>query len=142
MANMLREKIWDRCHPEPNSGCWIWVGSVLKDGYGQIGVTIDGVDHKYRAHRLSYEAFVEKPGSLYVCHRCDNISDMVKKGRAAPAELTSRRGEKSSMARISEAKAKLIKYDKDGTISDISVRHGVTWSHAYLIRSGRSWTHI
>lgn len=50
--------------PEPNSGCWLWLYSVDKNGYGK---------HKgERAHRYSYRLYKTDPGLLHVLHKCDN----------------------------------------------------------------------
>lgn len=51
--------------------CWIWTGCIDKKGYGQIspGRRLSSK----RAHRVSYELFVEPiPKGLLVCHKCDN----------------------------------------------------------------------
>lgn len=34
----VEERFWRYVSPEPNSGCWLWVGSLNKGGYGQLGV--------------------------------------------------------------------------------------------------------
>lgn len=48
--------------PEPNSGCWLWTGS-LSQGYGCIEHT--------RAHRISFEHFRHKiPDGLVLDHLC------------------------------------------------------------------------
>lgn len=59
-----------RCIPEPNSGCWLWLGAVNKSGYGYLW-TWRG--HRSYAHRASYEAFLgEIPEGAHICHKCDN----------------------------------------------------------------------
>lgn len=82
-------------HIQKNGGdsCWIWMGSLGTNGYGQFGGK--------RAHRIAYEtANGPLPAGLYVCHRCDNprcvrpehlflgtqrdnIHDAMRKGRMA-----------------------------------------------------------
>jgi hypothetical protein len=47
----IEEKLASRYIPEPNSGCWIWLGNIKKNGYGSLTV---GEKNLY-AHRLSYE---------------------------------------------------------------------------------------
>lgn len=55
--------------PEPNSGCWLWLGSVNHHGYGRVYV--DG--RRVAAHRASYVAsFGDIPDGMFVCHHCDN----------------------------------------------------------------------
>lgn len=60
--------IESRSIPEPNSGCWIWLGSVVNAGYGGIGLR----DYpRMNAHRASY--IVHKgdvPAGLDVDHLC------------------------------------------------------------------------
>lgn len=59
--------------PEPNTGCFIWVGgSIDKDGYGAFHES-----HRLmkRAHRASYEYYKGSfDKSLLVLHTCDNPS--------------------------------------------------------------------
>lgn len=55
--------------PEPNSGCWFWMGSCkAKMPYGNLKVR----GKTEIAHRVSYRLFVgEIPANKIVRHRCD-----------------------------------------------------------------------
>ena len=64
----IREKIERYSIPEPNSGCWLWVGGLAGDGYGSVRVRGIGMRP---AHRASYEAFVAPiPKGLFLDHLC------------------------------------------------------------------------
>lgn len=54
--------------PEPNSGCWLWVGASDRKGYGQIRC------EKLRiATHVSLELVgVSVPKGKQACHHCDN----------------------------------------------------------------------
>lgn len=59
--------------PEPNSGCWLWLGAICSGnaGYGQVR---EGGKTDY-AHRASYRMHCgEIPAGLDVCHTCDQPS--------------------------------------------------------------------
>lgn len=54
--------------PEPNSGCWLWLGALNKQGYGGIK------DGKTRilAHRFSYQYHKGLiPTGMCIRHTCD-----------------------------------------------------------------------
>lgn len=58
-----------RSIPVPESGCWLWLNSVDRDGYGVI--VVKGI-HGKKAHRIAYQAANgEIPAGACVCHRCD-----------------------------------------------------------------------
>ena len=62
--------------PEPNSGCWIWVGTLKRD-YNRNQNALYGRMRKegvyYSSHRLSYETYKgDIPDKKCVLHKCDN----------------------------------------------------------------------
>lgn len=97
---LLQQRIMDGSMPEPNSGCWLWMGTLNKAGYGKIGIG----DVLMLAHRASFIAFNGPiPAGLGVCHTCHTPScvrpdhlfvgaakidaeDMVAKGRSTKGE--------------------------------------------------------
>jgi hypothetical protein len=98
---VTREWLESKSMPEPNTGCWLWLGGQDSDGYGQLKVS----RKRLAAHRVSYGAFVGDPGELHVLHRCDtplcinpshlflgtnadNQRDKALKGRTAQSKLT------------------------------------------------------
>jgi HNH endonuclease len=49
--------------------CWLWVGTILGEGYGQFCVGRD----RHLAHRFSYEHFIGPiPDGLQIDHLCRN----------------------------------------------------------------------
>lgn len=89
------ERFEEKYIPEPMSGCWLWIGSCDKDGYGRFW--FNGKLRK--SHRVSYQKFVGPiPEGKDICHKCDvpscvnpdhlwvgdaraNALDMMQKGR-------------------------------------------------------------
>ena len=56
--------------PEPNSGCWLWLGAMVPDGYGSFGIS---TNKTIKAHRFSWKVFNgDIPYDMHVLHRCDN----------------------------------------------------------------------
>lgn len=65
MNHATQDKIfWPNVMPEPNSGCWLWLGNLCSDaGHGRCG--------EQYAHRYSYELhFSEIPSGHEIHHRC------------------------------------------------------------------------
>jgi len=55
---------------DPETGCWIWLKSLVTGGYGRICTTGGGY---LRAHRVYYEHHVGPiPRGHEVHHRCEN----------------------------------------------------------------------
>lgn len=133
------------------TGCHLWEGYRVEDGYGQIKVRGIGK----RVHRLAWEvAFGPIPRGLCVCHRCDkpncinpahlflgtnadNVADKVRKGRARGAKC----GADHHMATLSEQRARAILADSR-TQQEIADNYGVSRSLVGLIKQGKRWPHL
>ena len=62
------EKFEERYVPEPNSGCWLWIGATINNEKGHF--KMDGKE--WIASRASFHLFCgEIPEGQYVLHRCD-----------------------------------------------------------------------
>lgn len=110
----LRERFDALWMPEPNTGCWLWIGRQPYGRYGYFSVRgnemqggVSVTRYKDRlAHRLAYELHRGPiPDGMYVCHTCDvpecvnpdhmflgtqfeNMRDCSKKGRDARTRAT------------------------------------------------------
>lgn len=89
------ERFWLYVSPEPNSGCWLWIGSGDRRGYGSFSYQ----GRSRSAHRWAYEHYMGPiPDGMMVCHKCDvpacvnpdhlflgtnsdNMKDCYRKGR-------------------------------------------------------------
>ena len=62
--NISRIPKWERYRVNEVTGCWVWIGSRMKNGYARL----DGTG----AHRVYYEHFIgEIPAGLVVDHLCE-----------------------------------------------------------------------
>ena len=64
------DRFWQYAVPEPNSGCWLWVGCSSKKGYGRFW---SGGRHgpQVFAHRWAWQHFVGSiPAGLEIDHKC------------------------------------------------------------------------
>lgn len=152
------ERIGHLFIPEPNSGCWLWLGRVTSSGYG--GATVN--NRKMVAHRWVYEVIKgEAIGSKLLCHRCDNrvcvnpdhmfigtpldnMRDCAKKGRIHRWER-SRSGEGNPCCRLTEQmvrKMREIRSETGASYAAIARQFGVSQRGAHAAIRGENWGHI
>jgi len=131
-----------------SDGCWIWIASISKDGYGKFFANKKHI----RAHRFAYEHFIESiPDGMYVCHTCDetkcvnpdhlflgtpadNLADMVAKRRSLY-------GEKNPNVKLTDDVISDILKDKRN-LTEIAKDYGVTGRTIGFIKQRKTWAHI
>jgi hypothetical protein len=75
-SRTIEERFFEKMIPEPNSGCWLWMGAI-SGGYGRIGIGSrkDGSRKSELATRVSMKlAGRELRDCDHVLHRCDNTA--------------------------------------------------------------------
>lgn len=150
-----KEKVLERCAPEPNTGCWLWLGVADKDGYGSFSYC-----RRFHmvAHRYSYLAFIgEIPKGLFVCHTCDtrscvnpehlfladhkaNMADMYFKNRGRKSFGSSHYSTKFTEAQIIKIREE---YSwRKNTCKMLGKKYGVSEAAIYGIVSRSNWRHV
>lgn len=140
--------------PEPNSGCWILLGSVFGQQGSLRGKIRAGNRHQDFAYRVAYRLFKgEIPAGLLVCHRCDttlcvnpdhlwlgtpqqNMDDMVAKGRHVL-----RQGALNPSAKLTDADVRAVR-SSGACASDLADLYGVSLRTIRDVISGRKWSHV
>ncbi len=145
----VKERFDTKWIPEPNSGCWLWMSFLDRQGYGHF--SMNGKSQK--ASRVSWELHRSKPPrNLHVCHHCDtpacvnpdhlflgtqrdNKQDGFKKGRYQGGGL---RGEdhpdhKLTRQQVAEIRSSNLSQYKLAKI------YGVDQSNISRIKSGKAW---
>jgi hypothetical protein len=65
----LRIRLLNNHIKNPNTGCWNWLGTVSKLGYGYLSVN----NKNSTVHRISHKVFNGPiPDGMFVLHSCDN----------------------------------------------------------------------
>ena len=146
----LVERFSCRFIPEPNSGCWLWLGKIDPSGYGVIQKNGGG---DLKAHRVSASIVGLIPNSdQVVCHRCDNPScvnpehlfigskaensdDMARKGRST-------HGSRNPMAKLTELTAAIIKSDHGSAARVLAERFGVSPKTIRSCRNNTTWSRV
>jgi len=150
---MSKTELWDtlgdRFTPEPNSGCFLWLGPYDKDGYGKVYAS----DGRYlRAHRYACELVGRPiPKGILGCHKCDNPScmnpdhifqgthktnhaDRGSKGRQA-------RGEAVGVSKLTASQVTEIRATKPGEKAAYE-KYGIKRTHYYRLMRGECWEHL
>lgn len=142
--------------PEPNSGCWIWLGAARGSmGYGSIRIN----NRNVVAHRFSWKIHNgEIPEGLLVCHKCDNVScvnpdhlflgtakdnrqDMFRKGRQNCKGPSNLKGDKNPSAKLTAGEAREIRVSTM-KINEIASKYNISRSTIFRIRNGKLWKSI
>ncbi len=148
----LLERFASNFFIEPNSGCWLWTGSINKAGYGLMRY-----DSGILAHRYSWQTHNSQiPKGLCVLHKCDtpscvnpnhlfigtqleNLADMRRKGRASGPKI-GRHGEKSPTAKLTASQVAEIR-KSSGSQRALAAKYGVCQQNICDILRGRRWSH-
>lgn len=147
-----KERFWMQV--EKTDGCWKWLGSKDKDGYGRFRGEVAGITYT-KAHRFSHSLHTGEiiQRGMVVMHTCDNpecsnpdhlivgtplanMQDKAAKGRSNVST-----GEKSSRAKLTAADAKLILEDSRPYL-EIAATFGVAATTIASIKQRVSWKDI
>lgn len=144
------EEFEKRWIPEPNSGCWLWLGTYNFYGYGLF----HSRGKQRGAHRFSWEFYRGPiPEGMHVLHHCDNpscvnpdhlfigthqdnMADKTAKGRTNPL-----RGEECKSTKLTNEDALNI-FNSKLSVPELSKAYGTSHTTIYTIRRGESWKHI
>jgi hypothetical protein len=70
--SQVEKRLKDNTIIDPNTGCYLWVGYMVENGYGQTSLNY----HCYKVHRLSAHIFLglDLSSNLFVLHKtsCPN----------------------------------------------------------------------
>jgi hypothetical protein len=155
----IAERLDRHSIPEPNSGCWLWIGGS-RNAYGHGCMGIGG--RTVMAHRAAWMVkHGDIPEGMLVLHRCDtpgcinpdhlflgtqqdNENDKVAKGRQARGAAlahTRARGARNGNAKLTESDVLAIR-GAEAPQRALAKRFGVTQAIISKIKRREVWTHV
>lgn len=147
----VADRFWAKVQ-KSETGCWLWTGTISKNGYGNFG--LDG--RVVSAHRMAWQLAHGRtpPAGAVVMHSCDvracvrpdhlsvgshkdNMRDMVVKGRSFVGV-----GSLGSRAKLSETDAESIRREyQSGGVShgQLSEKYGLAKSAICRLLLGQTY---
>lgn len=150
---LTKERFEANYIPEPNSGCYLWMGACRKlRGYSQITYSKGKTVLAHRAAYILYRGEIEddlvvrhlcnnphcvNPGHLALGTSADNSADMVKSGRST-------KGAKHYMTVLTDVAVAQIKSQIFSGCSQATIGrdHGVSYRTINGIKLGQTWRHV
>lgn len=146
----LRDRFESKVEMITECGCWIWMASCDKYGYGFIKVN----GKQRHAHRVSFEIYIGPiPEGKSVLHSCDtpscvcpyhifsgtqsdNAQDCIRKGR-----WKNSKGKNHGLAKLNNIQVSNI---KTSNISqrELAKKYHVSEGLISMIKNGKRWSHI
>lgn len=115
-------RLMSRVEINPITGCWVWTGSRLRDGYGQIGYR----GRVARTHRVAYELLVGPiPQGLHLDHYVCGTRSCCNPEHLKPATARENNSRSSSPSAVNAVK------------THCDYGHEFTESNTYRYPSGR-----
>jgi hypothetical protein len=142
----------DKVSPEPNSGCWLWTGSVWKQSNGDYGECWAFGKRELATHAAYREFKCERvPKGMILRHICDvpscvnpdhlvlgtqtdNMADRQKRGRTA-------RGERAGPSKLTADQVREIRASKMSG-RKLGPIYGVSQVMIDKIKRREWWCHI
>jgi hypothetical protein len=132
---------------DENTGCWIWVGSYSKTGYGEINIK----GKTMKAHRFSYQTFIgELDKDLMICHNCNNPKcvnpdhlrqDTRSSNAIDMTKINTLNTQKLTIEQVIEIKKDLLNI-YPGQVSFLARKYNVLQANISHIKKGRNWSHV
>ena len=144
----LRER-FNLCFTKTDN-CWLWTGTVSKEGYGRFALK----GKLYAAHRVSYQLYKgEIPESLVVRHTCDDrlcvnpehlllgTHEQNSLDASERQRYQVRTGSKNPSAKLTEEQVNQIKtlLSSGSSIAELAGKFNISTVQLYRIRSGKRW---
>lgn len=143
----LRAHFESQVTPEPNTGCWLWLGGVNTHGYGRF---VSG-GHR-RAHRAAWVLYLGPiPPGLFVCHRCDTppcvnpahlfLGTAADNALDRDSKRRGNQGERNPNAKLTVEKVRDLRRryragePPAALARDLGISRGTAWN----IANGRGW---
>lgn len=147
------ERFWRKVQLGQYDECWPWTRSKHSSGYGQVGLTVDGVSRILKAHKVAWEIAnnLSLPEGARASHSCKNrlccnprhviVSSNGSKNITQTKGHA--RGQAHGKAKLTDEQVRTIKYKLMGlSTRQIANLLGVKYNAIWDIRKGITWAHI
>jgi hypothetical protein len=144
-TSTLMQRFEEKYIPEPNSGCWIWLGATGPNGYARMFYN----GRNDRASHVSWLLHRETPiGTKHICHKCD-VPSCVNPDHLFLGTHKDNCADKAIKGRVSNAKLHaydiptIINRRESGeTLKEIATDYHVSEASIHRAITGETWCHV
>lgn len=158
--NQIIDFAFENSIPEPNSGCWLWLGPVNSAGYGYMSDPRKPVNRRSASrtfvHRIVCECMYGKmDDDIFTRHTCDNTfcvnpNHLIPGTKLDNSKDAVERNKLASVAGESNPRAKLTEKDvleirsseKWSSVALIAAKFHISMSLVRQIRNRSIWQHL